>query len=84
MVDAADDLTDEGLAALAAHVRGECDGPCPYCDEPQECSACGGSGDCPRCGGSGGGTDPVLSCSACRGSGDCVGCGGLGIFGDEP
>ncbi len=35
MGDMADWVTDEGFSSLAAHKRGECDGPCPYCEEDE-------------------------------------------------
>src|SRR5258708_39953875 len=35
MGDAADDLTDSGLDALARHQMGECEEPCQYCDEEE-------------------------------------------------
>jgi hypothetical protein len=47
MGDAADDYTGQGFDQLAAHRRGECEGPCPYCDDGDdgpmayECDVCG-------------------------------------------
>lgn len=36
MGDAADHLTDSMLYAKAMHLRGECDGPCEWCDEESQ------------------------------------------------
>ena len=33
MGEAADDYTEQGIDYLAAHLAGECEGPCSYCEE---------------------------------------------------